>query len=256
MKGAGLEFADHRAYQPGDDVRRIDPALYARFGQPFVRQYAVQRQLSVTILVDASASMGADGGKRFALVRTAAAVLGFVALAGGDRLRLGMGRERRIEWSAVYTTPSRAADAIAWLSRQHGTGGRFDGCLEAALPEVSPTGLTIVISDWWDAPPRLEALLPRLGAEVWALQVLSREEEDPSLLGAGEAALMDAESGQEMVLTLDAVVQERFRRILQAWQEDLRQKLTAAGGRFLTLGEGASLEETVLRRWRQLELLT
>src|SRR5258708_11880258 len=56
-KGSGMEFMDHREYQPGDDVRHLDPHLYARTGGYFVRQYAVTRQLPIAIIVDGSASM-------------------------------------------------------------------------------------------------------------------------------------------------------------------------------------------------------
>src|SRR5260370_37632622 len=56
-KGSGMEFIDHREYQPGDDVRHLDPHLYARTGGYFVRQYAVNRQRPIAILGDGRASM-------------------------------------------------------------------------------------------------------------------------------------------------------------------------------------------------------
>src|SRR5688572_19327830 len=56
--GSGIEFADHRAYQFGDDIRKLDPHLLARLGRHYVRQYSVSKALAVTILLDASRSMG------------------------------------------------------------------------------------------------------------------------------------------------------------------------------------------------------
>ena len=56
-KGSGMEFLDYREYQPGDDVRHLDPHLFARTGGHYVRQYAVYQQLPITIIVDGSASM-------------------------------------------------------------------------------------------------------------------------------------------------------------------------------------------------------
>src|SRR5258706_14510119 len=56
-KGSGMEFVDHREYQPGDDVRHLDPHLYARTGGYFVPQNSVPRQLASTIILDGSAPM-------------------------------------------------------------------------------------------------------------------------------------------------------------------------------------------------------
>ena len=51
-KGSGLEFLDYREYQPGDDLRHLDPHLFMRTGARYVRQYAVYQQLPITIIVD------------------------------------------------------------------------------------------------------------------------------------------------------------------------------------------------------------
>jgi uncharacterized protein (DUF58 family) len=56
-KGLGLEFEDHRPYEPGDDVRHIDRHVYARLGQHYLKQYAAYGQLPVTLILDGSASM-------------------------------------------------------------------------------------------------------------------------------------------------------------------------------------------------------
>src|SRR5207302_1394616 len=56
-KGSGMEFLDYREYQPGDDVRHLDPHLFARTGTHYVRQYSVYQQLPIAIIVDGSASM-------------------------------------------------------------------------------------------------------------------------------------------------------------------------------------------------------
>src|SRR5690242_1165013 len=57
QKGSGIDFADYRAYVPGDDTRHLDARLHARLGGFFVREYEVMKQLPVTILIDGSRSM-------------------------------------------------------------------------------------------------------------------------------------------------------------------------------------------------------
>src|SRR5690606_20908473 len=65
--GSGLEFADFRSYQAGDDIRYLDRHVMARLGQKVIRQYSVDKQLQVTFIVDASASMAC--GEQSKLVR-------------------------------------------------------------------------------------------------------------------------------------------------------------------------------------------
>src|ERR1035437_1984103 len=87
-RGAGMEFADHKEYSAGDDFRMIDWNVYARLDEFVVRLYETEENLSVCIMVDASASMdfgGALGTKWEAATRLAAG-LGYVSLANRDSL--------------------------------------------------------------------------------------------------------------------------------------------------------------------------
>src|SRR5215468_10328708 len=81
FKGTGLAFADVRAYQPGDDVRAIDWNVTARMGQPFLKRYVEERELTVLFLVDASASLSC--GTRRQPMREV-----FAALHNNDRVGL------------------------------------------------------------------------------------------------------------------------------------------------------------------------
>src|SRR6266852_88773 len=100
-KGSGMEFMDHREYQPGDDVRHLDPHLYARTGGYFVRQYAVTRQLPIAIVVDGSASMNFGTPTKFDFARRLAAALAFAGLAGGDVIQAAVHSGGRLLWSPL-----------------------------------------------------------------------------------------------------------------------------------------------------------
>ncbi len=90
FRGQGLEFSEVRAYQPGDDVRRIDWNVTARTGEPFIKSYAEERELSIELLVDTSRAM--DFGTRLRTKRESAAqfsaLISFVALRNQDRVGL------------------------------------------------------------------------------------------------------------------------------------------------------------------------
>src|ERR1043166_6569397 len=96
FKGLGMEFAEVRPYQPGDDVRTIDWNVTARMGSPFVKQYVEERDLTVFLVVDGSGSLGF--GSRAILKRDLAAelaaLLAFAALRNHDRVGAALVTDR------------------------------------------------------------------------------------------------------------------------------------------------------------------
>src|SRR5437667_197479 len=96
FRGQGIVFREVRPYQIGDDVRQIDWNVSARTGEPFVKLFTEEREMTVMLLVDASAS-GRFGTSRATKTRTAAevaALLAFSAIKGGDRVGLVMVSDR------------------------------------------------------------------------------------------------------------------------------------------------------------------
>ena len=90
FKGTGLSFEDVREYQPGDDVRAIDWNVTARMGQPFIKRYAEERELTIILMLDISGSMnfGTSQRTKRAVVAELAAVLAFAAITHNDRIGL------------------------------------------------------------------------------------------------------------------------------------------------------------------------
>jgi uncharacterized protein (DUF58 family) len=90
FKGRGMEFAEVREYVPGDDVRTIDWNVTARMGQPFVKKYIEERELTVMLLVDASASNRFGSVRQFKqeLAAEIAALFAFSAIRNNDKVGL------------------------------------------------------------------------------------------------------------------------------------------------------------------------
>src|SRR5262249_24628526 len=86
--GAGLEFADHRDYAAGDDLRYLDWNLYGRLGRLALRLFQEEEDLLVEVLADASASMGVGNPPKLDLALQIGAALAYVALANLDRVAL------------------------------------------------------------------------------------------------------------------------------------------------------------------------
>src|SRR5262245_15646717 len=96
FKGRGIEFEDVRPYIPGDEVRDIDWNVTARLGSPYVKRFVEQRELTVVLVVDISASMrfGTSGLEKRELAAELCAVLGFAAVRNDDRVGLVLVGER------------------------------------------------------------------------------------------------------------------------------------------------------------------
>ncbi len=202
-RGAGLEFAQHRAYEPGDEPRMVDWKLYARSDRLFVREAERESPLTLWILLDASGSMGqADAARpdwtRLDAARALAAGLVEMALAGGDRFG----------WVAL------AGDQPHLLSP--GAGGRHRDRLSLEMATVKAAGgfpppprwaplwdrigghdLVVLLSDVFD--PNSVDLAGRLaaaGREVMAIRLLTVEERDFPFQGGHR--FRDPETGDEL----------------------------------------------------------
>ena len=120
-RGQSVEFADHRNYVLGDDLRYLDWNLYGRLDRLFLKLYEEERELPVTLFLDASESMTFGEPRKFDFARQIAAAVGYVALCGFDRVR-------------IRTFPEHAADA-AYLGALSTVRGR-----KSALPYFQNLG--------------------------------------------------------------------------------------------------------------------
>jgi uncharacterized protein (DUF58 family) len=232
-KGAGLEFAQYRAYEPGDEPRRIDWKLYARSDKFFVREAEEDSPVSVWLLIDASASMGQSDrarpdwsrldaarlmalcvaelaqmqGDRFGWITLQAGGLGVAEPAGGrlqmDRLQIDFAR-----LSAAGTFPDAAALAPLW-------------------ERIGPHDLVIFLSDCFDeGGVALIERLAKAGREVLAVQLLTVEERDFPFEGGYR--FRDQES--EAALIGDGkALREGYLARFAAARAALAERLDAAG---------------------------
>ena len=256
-KGSGLEFLDYREYQPGDDLRHLDPHLFMRTGVHYVRQYAVYQQLPITIIVDGSASMNFAMPTKFDFARGLASALAFVGLTGGDAVQVAVHAGGRLLWSPLVRGARRAPVIFNWLGAQQPGGSGFGQALASALPRLTHRGLVILISDWWldDREADLK-VLGSLRQEIVAVHVAAPEELDPARLGVGETRFVDAESGHEVELLIDDDVLRDYKAALATWQDSLRQRIRHHLGRYLMVRTDASLDRLLLQDWRRLGLIS
>lgn len=230
-RGAGLEFAQYRAYEPGDELRQIDWKLYARSDRFFVREAERESPLTVWIVLDATASMNQrDGerGTRFDAARRLTACIAELALRQGDRFGLlvlhGDGVRLVSPGNGV-----RQRDQL--LLALHGltAGGTFPVAekLAPVWERIGAGDLVIALSDGFDEA--MVALIERLAAarrEVLAIQLLTAEERDFPFTGGHR--FRDPETGEELLGDAAALRADYLQRFAEA-QRLLDARLDASG---------------------------
>lgn len=237
-RGAGLEFAQYRTYEPGDEPRQIDWKLYARSDRFFVREAERESPLALWIIVDASASMAqADAARpdrsRLDAAKSIAACLAELALAQGDRFGLIVLRDDGLRMIAPAAGPRQRDRLRIDLHGLSAQGGFPDAARLAPLWErIGAQDLVAVLSDFFD-DAGIE-LIERLAAarrEVLAIQLLTVEERDFPFEGGHR--FRDPETGEEL-LGDGAALRAEFIERFAAARAALDARLDAVGIRHTT----------------------
>ncbi len=222
FRGRGVEFAEVREYLPGDDVRGIDWNVTARLGTPFVKRFHEERQLTLLLLVDVSASGGFGSAERTRrqLAAEVAAVLALAATRHRDRIGAAFYSDK-VEWFAPPKSGRRQALSVVSQLLSYQPEGRATNLVQTLAflePLLRREAAVVVVSDFLD--PSEWAALDRLR---WRHDVMAIQLSDPrerELPPVGLVTLWDPESGDwQVVDTDDPTVQRRFRAERQAFDE-------------------------------------
>ena len=213
FKGRGVEFSDVREYQSGDDVRSIDWNVTARRGAPYVKQFVEERELTVILAVDGSAStrFGSQGQLKRERAAEIAAVLGLAAIRNTDRagaLLFAEGIERYVPPRKGKTHVLRLVrDILAFDPPARGTD--LAGAIEFLARVLHRRSVIFLLSDFLDAGygPALGALAAR--HDVVALVLSDRR--DRVLPDVGLIEVVEPESGRRRWLdTSSSRVREAY----------------------------------------------
>jgi uncharacterized protein (DUF58 family) len=237
FKGRGIEFLDVREYQPGDDVRTIDWKVTARFGRPYVKKFAEERELVVLLVVDASGSDRFGTRQQFKLEQAAqvAATLAFSAIRNNDKVGLLFFTDK-VE---KYVPPRKGRahvlrlvrDILYFRPERHGTDPVQ--ALEFVMHVLKRRAIVFFISDFVGPSFRDAHLRTPLGVAARKHDVVAVSVNDPAEVELPQLGLVefeDAETGRlEVVDTSDRALRKRFREFRQGRAEELKRLLRQLG---------------------------
>jgi uncharacterized protein (DUF58 family) len=220
--GSGIEFADHRDYVPGDDVRYLDWNLYGRMDKLLLRLFEEEEDLHIYLLVDTSASMRLGVPPKAEYAAKVAAALCYIGLSNLDRVSVvtfGDGLRGRLPPARGKGRIFKVFDFLGQVEPQGPT--RLAKAVETFVHECSRPGVAVVVSDFYDHEGYQAAfdLLRYHRFEPYAVQVYDEAEAHPKL--RGDLMLVDCETGEEREVTVSARLLAEYARAHEAWCREL-----------------------------------
>lgn len=228
FKGRGMNFSDVREYQPGDEIRAIDWNVTARLGTAFVKQFTEERELTVMLIVDVSASgnFGSATQSKRELAAEVACLLAFSAIRNNDKVGLLLFSDR-VE---LFIPPKKGRSHTLRLIREIlffepvGRGTEPAPALDYLNKIVTRRAVVFFISDF-QAPDFSQALaVSARRHDFVAIHVL--DEREKVLPNVGIITLEDAETGDQIEInTADRATRSRFAEEAEGQESELARTL-------------------------------
>ena len=255
-RGHSVEFADHRPYVAGDDLRFIDWNIYGRLNQLFLKLFLEEQDLTVHIAVDVSASQTFGDPPKDMYTKKLAAALGYISMVSNNRVTIsafsdgiigeikgmrGRGYLRQMAEFLVNTPAEGVSD--------------FDqSCKQLAAGRIG-SGIVIVLSDFF-FKEGFESGLKRLvnkNYDLYAMQVLSPQEIEPDI--SGDLKLVDIEDEDAAEITVSGALMKFYKKNLTAYCNDIKSFCTRRGATYVLANTSTSFEKLVLNYMRRIRLL-
>lgn len=239
-RGQSVEFADHRPYVTGDDLRRIDWNIFGRLDRLFMKLFLEEEDLCLHLVLDASASSDCGEPGKFLFQQRAAMALGYVGLVNLNRVACsvmggtigGAGDQEQASEASMPLVSAlkdlrgrrRTQDLARFLCSIEPSGSfSFRAAAERIALSRRGKGVMVVFSDFFfkDGYEQGLRLLSGRGYDVFVVQVLSPQEIEPDL--TGDLKLKDVEDADLAEVTISAPLLKRYKANLKAYTEQLQQ---------------------------------
>jgi len=256
FKGRGMEFAEVRLYQPGDDVRTLDWNVTARTGVPHVKRFAEERELTVMLLVDASAStlFGSVRQTKQALAAELGALLAFSAITNNDKVGLVIFSDR-IE---LALPPRKGTRHVLRVIRDilslapAGRGTDIAGALEHLRHVTKRRCVVFVLSDF--LAPGWKRALRIASRRHDVVAVVLEDPREAEMPDVGLVELEEAETGERYTVdTSDARVRAELVREATRAREERDRTLRWADVDAITVSTDRPYTQALLRFFRMRE---
>jgi uncharacterized protein (DUF58 family) len=246
--GFSQEFAEYRAYTPGDDLRHVDWNVYARTEKMFLKRYRGETNCQLTILLDMSRSMkfGSQGMEKIEYARFLAACLAYMAHGQRDAAGIVIFDDDVRNFIPPSSRQGQLARILhAIESAKVGTRTEFAHPFRHVQEFMRRRGIVAAISDFWESPEKIIRTVEPLrfrGTELVLFHLLDPEELRPKL--KGPVLLEDLETGATLEVSPDYVAHEYPAKI-QAHVEDIKTRAQSAGIDYFLIDTSRPLDDAL-----------
>lgn len=237
VQGLGIEPENFRDYAEGDDLRFLDWNALARLDELTIRTFRAERQVEITIMADASASMAyPERDDKLGLALALAASLAYIGMSDNDAVRIAVFAMRRggmrLEATPFHRRRETYLEFKPFVTAIRSAGDtRLGAAVDSLLNQHRPPGIVVVISDFLVSQSDYEDALPRLLAarhEVKLIHVMG-EQESSGGYPPGLYRIRDAETGEVREAVLGPETAEACRRRVDAIAARLRDFCSPRG---------------------------
>jgi len=250
--GSGVEFADHRDYQPGDDFRYLDWNVYQRFEKLLVRLYEEEEDLAIYFILDTSASMAFGDARKLRYAKKVCAALAYVGLANLDRVTMVTTSDRVMERMPETRGKARIFKAFRFLREVKAEGTTDLGdAMRTFVAQNKRRGLAVLVSDLYD-PRGFEKginVLRYNKFDPFVVHVTDPGEGKPKL--NGDVLVYDCETGDEREVTVTAKVLSLFGEAYAGYLADIDRFCATHQVPYVTASVDVAFDELILRVFRR-----
>ncbi|MBI3129595.1 MAG: DUF58 domain-containing protein [Candidatus Tectomicrobia bacterium] len=254
-RGFSVEFEEHRAYSPGDELRHIDWKAFGKFDRYLVKQYEDETNLRAHLVVDASGSMDYGEGAltKWGYAATLAASLAHLLLRQSDAVGLMLSHEKEERMLPAKAVRGHLSGLLAGLDAGRPAGGTgIARSLERLAEGIRRRGMVVVISDLLDDPAvvaRGLSLLRLKGNDVIIFHIL--DEAELEFPFEGLARMEDVETDRNITVECE-VVKDPYLGILREFLDGTRERCRSQGIDYVLLSTAEPLDRGLVRflAWR------
>jgi uncharacterized protein (DUF58 family) len=250
--GSGIEFADHRDYQPGDDFRYLDWKVFQRFDKLLVRLFEEEEDLAVYFVLDQSGSMGFGPGKKLTYAKKLTAALAYVALANLDRVCIVSGAEKVEDRMPETRGKARIFKVFRFLQdlpAQGKTG--LKATLRGFVAQHKRRGLVVLISDFYDPAGFEDAVNVLRYNKFDALVVHVTDKSERTINVSGDVKLYDCETGEEREVTVTAGVLKKYGEAYDDYRRSVETFCASRTIPYVNADVTIPFDELILRVFRK-----
>jgi len=254
--GSGIEFADHREYAPGDDLRYLDWGVYVRFGKLLLKLYEEEEDLPIYLLIDCSRSMAMGAPPKIDFAKQIVAALCYVGLANLDRVAVTAFDSRVVARMPPTRGQNRIFRVFQFLRELRPDGGTdLADSIKVFAAQAKRRGVALLVSDLYD-PKGFETGINYLRFnkfDPYVLQVFDPSEVRPKL--EGDLSLFDCETGETREVTVTAKVLARYAEAHAAYRVRIEDFCVAKQVPYFAAPTSVPFDELVLSIFRRGGLL-